>query len=50
MSTEPKQPEQDVSHADDEKYVDPDGDQLGGRTPHPADPAEGPDEPEYTGG
>jgi hypothetical protein len=50
MSTEQTQPEQQAAETEDETYVDPDSDQLGGRTPHPADPAEGPDEPEYTGG
>jgi hypothetical protein len=44
MSQTPEEPE--IVREDDEAEVR----EQRGRTPHPIEPAEGPDEPEYTGG
>lgn len=44
MSQTPEEPE--IVREDDETEVH----EQRGRTPHPIEPAEGPDDPEYTGG
>ncbi|MEV0457284.1 hypothetical protein [Catellatospora methionotrophica] len=44
MSQTPEEPE--IVREDDEAEIL----EQRGRTPHPIEPAEGPDDPEYTGG